>query len=374
MKMVVIHFNSLDRYPPAVNLLRYLSSKRDKWKNICVITTQTEQASWIKEIGGVQRINIRWKENQGKLLRLLTYIIFNVRVLSFLIIKRPDVVMYYETLSSWAPVFYKRFLRRSTRLYIHYHEYTSIQEYKSGMILNRWFHSSERKVYPIAEWISHTNSDRMEFFKKDLGYRNYFNTYILPNYPPLSWWQTSRVVERFEDQRIGFVYVGALSLHTMHTREVARFVAANPASCYWDIYSDNHSPEAISFLETLNASNINFKGSIVYDELPCVLPKYDVGLILYNGNTFNFAYNAPNKYFEYLACGINILYGTGMKGMYQYDQPDVKPWTRRVDYASVENFSFNEAVRIREIPAPPYSAENVYETFTSKVFSNRSAV
>jgi hypothetical protein len=369
MKMIVVHFNPLEKYPPAVNLLRYLGTQKDNPIDIQVITTQTGRSSWIDEIEGVRRINIRWNQNQGKLSRLATYIIFNLKVLSRLIRTRPNVVLYYETLSSWAPVFYKRFVAKNVRLFIHYHEYSTVEEYKSGMLLNRWFHNKENKVYPFAEWISHTNNDRIELFKKDILHKTLSNIYTLSYYPPLLWWETSRLVEKRKDERIGFVYVGALSLDTMHTREMAEFVAANPAFCYWDIYSDNHSSEVIDFLKNLNTENINFKGTIVYDELPGVLPKYDIGLILYKGNTLNFAFNAPNKYFEYLACGINVLYGTGMKGMYSYEQPTVKPWTRGVDFESLEKSSLDEAKRIGDIPKPLYFAEKVYAPFSIKILN-----
>lgn len=369
MKMVVVHFNPLEKYPPAVNLLRYLSSQKEIPVDIQVMTTQLDLVSWLVQIKGVKRTNIKWKPNQHKLLRLWAYTIFNLQALSQLIRTQPDLVMYYETLSSWAPVFYKRFFGKNTRLFIHYHEYMSAAEYQSGMVLNRWFHQYEKRIYPFAEWISHTNYDRMKLFKKDIGY-DINHTYVMPNYPPISWLETCRLVGRAKDERIGFVYVGALALNTMHTREMAEFVAANPEFCYWDIYSDNTAPEVVLLLNTLNASNISFKGSIAYDDLPGILPKYDVGLILYNGNTFNFAFNAPNKYFEYLACGINVMYGTGMKGMYQYEQSAKKPWTRQVNFESLEKFSFNEAARTSNIPVPSYFAEKAYAEFTSKILHN----
>lgn len=369
MKMVVVHFNPLEKYPPAVNLLRYLSSQKEIPIDIKVMTTKLNPVSWLVQIIGVKRINIKWKPNQRKLLRLWAYVIFNLQVLSQLIRTKPELVLYYETLSSWAPVFYKRFFRKSTRLFIHYHEYMSAGEYQSGMVLNRWFHQYEKRIYSLADWISHTNTDRMELFKRDISY-SINNTYIMPNYPPISWSETCRLIGRAEDRRIGFVYVGALAFNTMHTREMAEFVAANPSFCYWDIYSDNPSTDVVIFLKTLNASNISFKGSIAYDDLPRVLPKYDVGLILYNGNTFNFAFNAPNKYFEYLACGINVLYGAGMKGMYQYEQTETKPWTRRVNFKSLEKFSFEGAERAWDIQIPSFFAEKVYASFKDKILHN----
>lgn len=45
---------------------------------------------------------------------------------------------------------------------------------------------------------------------------------------------------------------------------------------------------------------------INYSDLPGVIRAYDVGVILYNGHIANYVFNAPNKLFEYLACGLDV--------------------------------------------------------------------
>jgi hypothetical protein len=141
---------------------------------------------------------------------------------------------------------------------------------------------------------------------------------------------------------------------------MAEFVARHQDECFWDIYSDNHNEEVIAFLKTLNAPNIHFKGAVAYDDLPLVLPKYDVGVILYNGNTPNYEYNAPNKFFEYYICGLNVWFGQGMKGMIPYIKADSKPVVELVNFDHLTIPVRERAVRIEHLPEAAYTAENVY--------------
>ena len=47
-------------------------------------------------------------------------------------------------------------------------------------------------------------------------------------------------------------------------------------------------------------NRLNWNGSIEYNQIPLVITKYDVGIIIYKGISKNVIYCAPNKLFEYL--------------------------------------------------------------------------
>jgi hypothetical protein len=59
--------------------------------------------------------------------------------------------------------------------------------------------------------------------------------------------------------------------------------------------------------------------------LPQVLSQYDVGLILYRCRTLNFVYNATNKLFEYLVCGLDVWYPPCMLGLKTYARSTIAP-------------------------------------------------
>ena len=367
----IIHFNPIEKYPPVLNFLQYISSNVKEDQRVTVITTLLPGTFVLENLPGIhiERV-VRWG-NRNKLQRIFFYWQFHVRALKLLRSLRPRSVLYYESFSAGAPCLYKKWIYPACRLFIHYHEYTSKEEYQQGIILNKWMHRLERMVYKSTDWISHTNEMRMKLFLKDTGLEQYPNVHLLPNYPPAGWHKKALGVKREGDsQRIGFVYVGALSLNTMFTREMALFIKSHPDEFYWDIYSDNHDKEVLVFLEQLKAPNIFFKQSIRYANLPAVLPSYDIGVILYKGDTFNYRYNAPNKFFEYLTCGLNVCYPLTMDGMKAYDQQHAKPWVLGIDFNNIEIRAM-DLHRIAEIPVQKYSADNVYEDLWSEMSNKR---
>lgn len=366
----MVHFNALAKYPPPVNCLRFLAATM-KGFELTVITTKVGISKWQIDIPGVNIVyGLNWEKQPSKIKRMLGYISFNIRALLILMRKKPASILYYETLSAWAPGFYKKHFNKNTRLFIHYHEYSTPEEYAGGMWMNNYFHQKEIPLYKQADWVSHTNADRMQLFVNDLGKDAPGNTGILPNYPPASWATKAATVPRAADERIGFVYVGVLSLSTMYTREMAQWVAAHPDRCYWDIYSDLHDQDALDFLKNLDAPNIHFKGALAYDELPSVLPQYDIGVILYKGTTQNYTFNAPNKFFEYHICGLNVLYPPVMKGMHPYRQQDKKPWVAEVDFDNPVLPAAGEARRTSPAPATTWTAENIYAQLQERLSAN----
>lgn len=369
-KWVIVHFQPLEKYPPVINFIRFAAERQHDEQRLQVITTHPGKGKLTVDFPGVQVCRlVTWKRS-GRISRLAFYILFNIKSLWALIKTRPSRILYYETLSSFAPWFYKTFINRKAQVFIHYHEYTTTEEYATGMLLAKWLHKKERKLYSFATWISHTNPDRMQFFLQDVNSSVPLRTHIMPNYPSGIWLKQSVRVAKNHDARIGFVYVGALSINNMHTREMAEFAASHKNECYWHIYSDNHDEEALEFLQSLQAENIEFKGGVLYDDLPAILPAYDIGVILYTGNTANYAYNAPNKFFEYVSCGLNVWYPKGMKGLYAYEQPIEKPWVRCMDFNELTLPPKAEATRVAVLEKQQFTAESVYDSIWKCITSS----
>ena len=64
-----------------------------------------------------------------------------------------------------------------------------------------------------------------------------------------------------------------------------------------DIYSRDEIVEGFN-------EDVHWHDAIPFDDLAEVLPRYDVGLILYKGHIPNYVHNVPNKFWEYLAAGL----------------------------------------------------------------------
>lgn len=366
-KWYIIHFLPIEKYPPVCNMIRCAAEKGKNKYTLEVLTVFPGNGVPPLTVEGVTIRRLGSEKARSRLLRALYYLKFNILSFGILMINRPIKVMYYETLSAFSPWFYKLWFNRNAHIYIHYHEYTTPLEYQKGMLLAHWLNKLERRNYAKASWISHTNENRLILFLNDLGTELPLMTGILPNYPPCKWYNQSIPDNNKNDQRIGFVYVGGLSLSTMFTKEAAQNIASEPEICYWDIYSNNIDQNVIDYFDKLQATNISLKGSLSYDLLPIILPKYDIGLILHNDNTLNYKYNAPNKFFEYYASGLNVLYPTVLLGMHEYEQMDDKPWICGIDFINFKISFLLDCKRSNQTTSMRFIAEEVYGKFLDTI-------
>ncbi len=221
--LAIIHFAPLELYPPTQNLLHQLT---DNGREIIVLTNETTANIGKFNISG-SNINIkrirRMHQSQIPAVRYLNYFFFYLISFVLLLKHRPSIILYFETLSSFPAYLYKTFINRRVKTYIHYHEYMSLKEYSNGMKLVKFFHKLEKKLYPTASWVSHTNEYRMNRFIDDIYPVRITNPKILPNYPPGAWSSTEPTREKHVPLRI--VYAGALSLSTMYLKEFEEWVA-----------------------------------------------------------------------------------------------------------------------------------------------------
>lgn len=97
-----------------------------------------------------------------------------------------------------------------------------------------------------------------------------------------------------------------------------------------------------------------FEAGVDYDDLPKVLADYDVGVILYRCNTTNYKFNASNKLFEYLACGLEVWYPPQMQGVKPYARDDMFPRVLEVDFERLDKLDLDRMANANGLPdAPP---------------------
>ena len=89
---------------------------------------------------------------------------------------------------------------------------------------------------------------------------------------------------------------------------------------------------------------IHIREGISYEELPNVLRKYDVGVVLYNGHIPNYVNNAPNKLFEYLACGLDVWFPEVMTGSMDYVNKNGSPRVLSIDFNNLNKFDMAAAI------------------------------
>ena len=236
----IVHFNPLELYPPVMNAIRYFENSLEQKKIVVLTTAPADSPARFKPVKGntkIIRLGKTGKHISG-FVRLLTYLHFYGTGLLQLIVKRPAVVLYFETFSSFSPIWYKKYFNRKAKIFIHYHEYMSLREYQEGRQLVRRLHKLEQNIYPEVSWVSHTNEKRMELFLEDNKDIKFSYTQTIPNYPPGEWTWQGRLPDNVSTV-VKIVYAGALNMDNMYTREFALWVQRQNGKVAWDVFSLN---------------------------------------------------------------------------------------------------------------------------------------
>ena len=339
----IIQFTPIEHYPPIKNLLRELDILDNEKKILVCSTTSTNNyaSKFLWVFANLKKVSFgRSGPQLTSIMRNWYYFIFNTSCLIYLIWHRPRKVMYFESLSAFPIYLYKQWINSKAEILVHYHEYISPHQYQSGMSLQRFFHHLEKTVYHRFSWVSHTNQLRMDMFKQDIFPSTITNPQIIPNYPPVKW----KTLPKPTNSPLRIVYVGSLSLTTMYVEAFANWVVGKQGEVVWDIYSYNYTAAAEKLIDALNCPWIRLCPAVEYDQLPEILRKYDVGVILYTGHIPNYVYNAPNKLFEYLACGLDVWFPKVMVGSLQYVRDKMLPKVLAFEFDNLANINLITAM------------------------------
>jgi hypothetical protein len=320
MRIAYIHVLPLEYYPPATTTLDLLSRVPGWEIRAWSSKNDRHSAEWDSASVAVERPR-QSQRNASLPSRMAGYLNWHGRTAYRVARWKPDVVISVEphsALASWT--YYKIFSGRA-RLFIHHHEYYAPRDFEgSGMRLLRATRRLERSyLFDRAEWISQTNLHRLRLLEQwnptvtEKGH-------VFPNYPPEKWIARATALPRnHSDSRTRFLYVGSASLSDTFIGEFAQWVAARPEKATLHVVGNNISPDVWSNLRALRAANISFdERGCTYEGVAEILHNFDVGLVLYRGNTQNFEYNVPNKAIEYLAGRLEVWYPKEMRGMAEF--------------------------------------------------------
>lgn len=249
---------------------------------------------------------------------------------------------------------------------VHYHEYVTPEEYQKGMTLVGYAHRLEQLLYPRYTWISQTNEVRLEKFLADNGLTlNPEVHHTLANYPP-RFWSTFRRNAR-TDSMTRLVYVGSLGYDTMYLREVLEWLASKQSEFSLDIYAYNIDERARKALFEASLPNVRYHGGCTYQQLPEVLRRYDVGLVMYKPFSENTVCAVSNKVFEYLLCGLDVWFSVEMEYTHRFVRENVSPKVIAVDFKSLNQL--NTAKALATVPADTDLTVYCYEREYSSILS-----
>ena len=341
-RVYILHLLPLEYYPPITNLLNILS--KDKLVKTAVFSTKNNKYRPRFQTKNIQISRTNYPGYQKNIiLKFWSFFTYVFLPLWQIIVFKPHVLMYYEPHSALPAYIYKRFFNPRVKLFIHHHEYYAPEEFQGPAMRSvRFFHKLETTfLYKKAAWISQTNSYRLDFFSKDYPYVPKSTLFSLANYPPLSWAKSLKKRSKIKGP-IKLLYIGALSFENTYIREIVTFVRNNPNSIKLDIFSYNMHNDVLSWLQSESIENISLNAfGIPYDQIPKIASSYDIGLVLYKGHNINYQYNAPNKLFEYLVCGLDVWVPKELLGCKAYLNSQTRPFVLDVNYNNLSMANFN---------------------------------
>jgi len=266
---------------------------------------------------------------------------------------------------------YKKLRGNKVKLLVHYHEYLNPVEYTQNMRLVRKMYKLEDNLFSgHYSWISHTNENRLNNFIKDhhLEKDNQSVFHVMPNYPSKYWAKGETSFN--SSNKIRLVYIGSLGLETMYLKELVTWVQSHKESLSLDFYSHNVDEAAKTFLESINDGCIVLHKGCDYEQLPRILKNYDVGLVIYKPVSENWIQNAPNKVFEYLACGLDVWFSKTITYTLSIARDDVYPKIIAVDFDNLKEFNIQKAIKRDGIKLK--SDDFFYENIYGEIYKNLS--
>ncbi len=337
MKIVYLHNLPIEYYPPASNFLDLLGQRANS--QAWAFTTGNRKGRNPYRNKNIKIIRTAAPNPGGwPLLRLLITTWWHVKSAFSLFRLNPDAVLYVEPHSAIAAWIYYRILGGRARLFIHHHEYYETHDFqRPGMRIPRLGKRLERNyLFARAEWVSQTNEDRLNLARQDHPEVSVHAWHILPNFPPTAWCSQAELRRDKRKPPFRMIYIGSASFEDTYIEEVVRWVAANKESAQLHICGYNVKNEVWDWLEKERFPNVSYDSSgYRYNDLPRILADFDVGLVIYKGNTTNFIYNVPNKMFEYLVCGLDVWFPKEMKGICNFFNRTPAP-ILKLDFTSLD--------------------------------------
>lgn len=356
-RLYIYHFYPIENYPPILNFLNFIDSTNKNVRVTC-FTTKGDLKE-IDSIGDVQIVRLG-NSKSSKLLLWSCYLRFNIWSILKSLISRPDHILYYETISALPGIVFS-----GKSVSCHYHEYVSPKEYAFGQVLNKIFHKLEKKVYSDYNFISQTNNKRLELFKRDNNLGKLSNLEVYPNYPSRKWPVENEKFNVNETLRI--VYFGySVYPNSNYICELVEILKNSNFKTSLDLYCLKKESVPQTILGESGNITVSVYNPIEYSKVASKLSNYHVGVILYKGLNENYIYNAPNKLFEYLSCGLDVWYPTEMLGIDEYAS-EISPRVKKIDFKNKRQLGHEFIPKDEGTRNIPYFSEDIYNVMLDSI-------
>ena len=340
MKLLIYHYQPLENYPPVMNDINDFMGIENGMKLNVVSSVGADSFN----NNNAKIFRIGFKTSKNWFIRYLHYITYNFSGLIIGLINKPNKIMVYETYSI-LPTYIMSRIWSDISIHFHEHEYVSKDEIDKA---SRYFRFLDRLVKKMLlnkrMTVSQTNFDRGELYAADNKFLCESDVLIFPNLPPIEWIQKSRDSKVINPNLVKFVHVGALGLESTYLKEFIEWIIKFDGKYTVDFYLGSTNLEALSYLNKIigRYKFISIHERISYYNLPSILCNYDVGLVLYKGAKPNETYSVPNKFMEYVVCGLNVWYSDKLLSTIKFSEKYNLGGVFKMNFASLNQLEIPE--------------------------------
>lgn len=332
MKVLIAIYYHPEAYPPTLNAIGELRKIAEK---ISILYRPHLPDVWkypknVQLMPAGKAMSSRAQEQSSLWIKILLFAQFLNILAKTLFKEKPDIILLYDAIPLLAYRLVRFVFRKKILVWYHNHdvsESTGMRKYAIGW----WAAFLESSAFRWIDLFTLPSKERAAYFPLASYKGAYF---FLPNLPALRFYNTFQQVEKPQDE-LRLVYQG--SINAEHGLEELLAVLPIPISgkkLKLHILGKASDDYRKSFLEKAATYKVQdqviFEGYISYSKLPLYTSSNHIGIGINKpqGIIYQTGGTASNKIYEYMACGLPVLY---------YDIPHYRehlqqyPWTFATD-------------------------------------------
>jgi hypothetical protein len=306
-KALILIYSHPEYYPPTLSSIDELSKI---FNTLDVVFRPFLEDNWsyatnvnLKPSG--RRVGRRETMIKNTFTKTFYHAQFILNVFKLILFKKYDIVLVYDCLPMLSLYLVRPFLNKNTKLWYHNHDVASFNNLKRYSIGWLAFHA-QNKLMKRLSIFSLPAKERLRYFTIS----EKTEVFIIPNYPAKNrYTNIERSIKK--EKTIHLVYQGTIS-EGHGLEEVTEAINASSQLENYRLNLIGHvSEEFKTKIERLNPKRfINYWGYISYKNLPKITAQNHIGIAVLIPKCLNFktASLASNKIYEYVACGLPILY------------------------------------------------------------------
>jgi hypothetical protein len=302
-----------EAYPPTLYALDELAPTAS---NIYVIHRPHLKNEWsyafnVQLIPSGRPLEIKQQEKSNLLKKIFYFLQFTWTLYKIIQSKKVDLVILYDTMPLFSFALIRRFLRNKVLVWYHNHdvvELSQMRKYSIGWFAAKW----ESKMFRHLDIFSLPSMERKKYFPIQILKGEFV---FLPNRPSKKFYNRFLRSSKPQNGIIKLIYQGSItSTHGLEEiisildqpigeHQLELHLAGRISKEYQDQLTQLANDYQVS-------SQVIFHGLLPYKKLPALTTSCDIGIAINKpvGIIYQTGGTASNKIYEYVACGLPVLY------------------------------------------------------------------